>query len=243
MWETLPVHTPSTPANWRANTAAWTVVAHAKWVANVLDNDFTRFLSEVRAVDTGIKTSLSCRDSRSKHMWMVKLAMTEPQTQILNEWQVNFPDVETSKIQSMIEDLNAMVSEAEYRKLKTLLVIFIPQLFPTIFEHSRAIQLGLSYAEIWPWVDQFRECWDQEKVRAIIRTDITEIDRGILREIIARMELFYHYTWVLSSDQSQQLLPSIDENSEYMKAIFQAISDLCFQVRWSKGIPQWALAW
>lgn len=177
-------------------------------------------------------------------MWMVKLASTEPKAQKLNEWQVNFPDVEAIKTQSMIEDLNAMVSEAEYRKLKTLLVIFIPQLFPIIFEHSRAIQLGLNYedSKVQSWVDKYREGWELNKVRENLRGNITEIDREILREIIARMELFYHYSWVISPEQSWQLLPYIDdEGEEYMRIIFQAISNLCFQVRRSKGILPWAL--
>ena len=227
--------------------AAWATWARAQIVGNILSESTPQFLAllrEVREIDEKIKNLLHGRDEQSRNMWMLKLAWTEPGIIELTENQVLAPEVEIWKIAERILDLDAMIGEAAYRKLKALLIECIPELFSLIFAHSRKIQLRLNYADsgVKEWVDMYRRGWDKlEEVKGNLRNNITKMDMELLRSIIARMECFKAYNLLLSLEESQQLLPAVEDL--FLRKIFQEISDLCLKTHWSRGISALAMPW
>ncbi len=218
---------------------------HAQRVADALSfsPEFKQLLWKIGVLNTQIKNLLNWRAQQSQYIWNVKFALSEPGTLQLTAEQVHAPDVEAAKIRAMTGALDVMIGEAEYRQLRILLQEFIPHFFSRIFEHSKSIQLGLDYSDpaVLSWIEEYREWWELETVQQNLRDNIGEIDKGLLRDIIARMKLFAQYRLFFSDIESRQLLPEVD--GEFMQSVFQEINNLCLKVRWSKGISASASTW
>ncbi len=217
--ERIQPHTPTGHAQRTADVLSWSL-------------DFKQLLWKIQAIDIRIENLLNWRGEQSQNMWKVKLALSEPGTQQLTQEQVYDPQIEAAKIRAMTECLNWMDDKSESTKVKKFLPWFISVSFPLIFAHSRDIQWALNYGDqyVRKWVDEYKEIWELSKIQLNLRKNIHAIDESIISDVIERMKLFLKYNWVLSPEQSSQLLPEV--GSEFLRSVFQAINNLCLKVRW-----------